>query len=1017
MDSYKIRDGKKLNGQIKKKTMMRRFIIWSVLIFGLCSWLKAQEIDVRIRVVDEWNSPLQGVMMYLENSKKETYLSDKQGVIECKVTEGEELNFLKYNQLLRKVKVTGTTMTVKLDKMNRLFDLGYDERVTKENTSAAIDGVSSEEIKVSGETNLLNTLYGVIPGLAVYQNSSLPWDSTPNIYIRGNASNQGNKVLVLVDGVEREVSDLNVDEIESVTVLKDAASLALYGNRGTDGVVCITTKRGGDHKLRTHVGYDFMVQTPFRVPRMADAVSYANAVNEALGYDGLAPRYTQTDLQALQNGTSPLAVVDWKEQILRKAAFNHDLNISFDGSNDRMRYYVFANYTSNRGFFNNTDLNDGYSTQAEMYALKLRTNLEANISPTTVARMNLMGRLMQYQEPKAGTSLNDMFSTPAIASPVYDTNGGWAKNQMFSNPLAALVAGGYKQKLHRTLFADLTVEQDLSMITSGLSAQVRITYDNSADILDQRTKDYAYSIVTPVLNKAGNISDLSYNKYGNDTELYFSSNLHWQVMRTYIWGKINYERDFGRHHVNVAGIYSQGRRKYMGANGTDAFRDYIGHVSYNYANRYLVDVVCSYAGSLKMPVGDKYRVYPAMSVAWVVSNEDFMQRFSALDYLKLRASLGVTGNDYRLKYDMDKQFNGEGNSYVFVGMTSVSGLAQGGFPSTGIEPEKEYKTNVGVELGLWKGLTMQVDAFYNRRKNIMEYASGVYSSVVGRDVGALFNGEVKNYGGELTLGWRQQVSCDFSYSVSGHVSYAKNEIININEEHHPYSYMYATGNSIGRFYGLMAEGLYKEEDFDAQGNLLSGLPVSTFETTVHPGDVKYKDLNGDGKIDDYDNCYQQYSTLPEIYYGFSLGANYKRWGIKANFQGVAHRTVATTLSSIYQPLYGNNKNVSEHYLQNRWTEATPDARYPRLTTLSNNHNFQASNLWTERGDYLKLRALELSYQLPARVTEKMRVGDCRLFLKGMNLFSIDRVGIMDPEQIDMEYPSSRSYLIGINVLF
>ena len=387
-----------------------------------------------------------------------------------------------------------------------------------------------------------------------------------------------------------------------------------------------------------------------------------------------------------------------------------------------------------------------------------------------------------------------------------------------------------------------------------------------------------------------------------------------------------------------------------------------------------------------------------------------------LDYLKLRASFGVTGNDSRLFYDMDKQFNGPGQEYIFVGTTSTGGLAQGGFPSKGIEPEKEYKANFGVEVGIWKGLSMQVDAFYNRRKNIRQYAGGVYSSVVGRDVGSLFTGEVKNYGGEITLGWQQQLD-KFSYFIKGNFSYAKNEIVNINEEYHPYKYMYATGNSIGQLYGLMAEGLYQKEDFDAQGNLLPGLPVSTYESELRPGDVKYKDLNGDGKIDDYDHCHQQYSTLPEIYYGFSLGADYRNWGIKAHFQGVAHRSVSTMLASIYHPLYGNDKNVSEHYLENRWTDATPDARYPRLTTLSNNHNFQTSSLWMEKGDYLKLRVLELSYKLPARFAEKMRMSDCRLFLKGMNLFSIDHVGIMDPEQMDMEYPSSRSYLIGINVLF
>ena len=995
---------------------MKKLIIWAMLMFGFCSGMKAQEMAMRILVVDEWNRPLQGVAMHINGNDKETFLSDKEGVIECQVAKGAELSFIKYNQLQRKVTAAGTVMTVKLDKKNRIFDLGYDERVTKENTSAAIDGVSVEDMKVSGEISPLNTLYGLISGLGVYHSKSLLWDSSPAINVRGRGSYQGNGVLVLVDGVEREINDLNVDEIESVTVLKDAASLALYGNRGTDGVICVTTKRGGDNKLRTRVGYNFTVQTPFRIPEMADAVSYANAVNEALKNDGLASRYSQADIQALQNGTSPLANVDWEDQILRKAAFNHELNLSFDGSNQRMRYYVFANYTSNRGFFNNTDLNDGYSTQVEMYALKLRTNLEANISPTTVARMNLMGRLMQYQEPAGGTSLKNIFNTPPVAAPVYAPGGGWAKNQMFTNPLAVQAGGGYKQTLRRTLFADLTLDQDLSMVTPGLSAQLRVTYDNSANILDQRTRSYAYSIATPVLDNAGNISDLSYTRYGNDTELSFSSKLDWQVMRTYIWGKVNYEKDFGMHHLDVAGIFSQGRKKYLKANNTYMFRDYMAHVSYNYDSRYLADVVFSYSGSGKLPTGDKYRIYPAVSVAWVASNEQFMKRFSALDYLKLRASFGITGNDSRLSYDMDKQFNGGGNSYIFVGTSSTYGLAQGGFPSTGVEPEKEYKANVGVELGLWKGFSMQVDAFYNRRKQIKGESSGIYSTVVGRGMPFLFNGEVKNYGGEISMGWQQQLN-HFGYSIQGNVSYAKNEIININEGYHPYGYMYYTGHSIGQFYGLIAEGLYQKEDFDAQGNLLPGAPVSTYEAKLQPGDVKYKDLNEDGKIDNYDHCYQQNTTLPEIYYGFSLGLNYKNWGLKANFQGVAHYSVWNTLASVYRPLYGNDKSISRYYLENRWTETTPNARYPRLTTLSNNHNYQNSNLWMEKGDYLKLRVLELSYRLPTKLTEKMRMSDCRLFLKGMNLFSIDHIDIMDPEQINAEYPSSRSYLIGINVLF
>lgn len=290
------------------------------------------------------------------------------------------------------------------------------------------------------------------------------------------------------------------------------------------------------------------------------------------------------------------------------------------------------------------------------------------------------------------------------------------------------------------------------------------------------------------------------------------------------------------------------------------------------------------------------------------------------------------------------------------------------------------------------------------------------SSVLGVGASDVFTGEVKNYGVEIALGYKQRIK-DFAYHIQGTFSYAKNEIMRMEEAYHPYGYMYQTGQSIERFYGLVADGFYQESDFDNNGKLQSGVPVSTFISEVRPGDVKYKDLNEDGKIDEYDNTYQLYSNLPEIYYGFNVGAYYKNVGFNACFQGAGHFTVTTDLESIYQPLYGNDKNISNHYLKDYWTRYTPNARYPRLTTLSNNNNYRTSSLWTERGDFLKLRALEIYYKLPKQWIKNLHMNECRFFLKGMNLFSIDHIDIMDPEYVSMGYPSMRSYQIGVNVLF
>lgn len=997
---------------------MKRFNILIMFICFSC-FLKAQLLPVNVYVVDEQNNPVSGVVMKISGNENEIFTTDEKGIIHFQAEPGTEVTFSQFNKMLRKLTVKDKDVHVRLDRNARLLEVGYDEKITKENTALAVSGVTAEEMQISGQSNAMNTLYGLIPGLTVLQRENQPWNVTPSVYIRGRGSFGGNSVIVLVDGVERDISNIHRDEIESVTVLKDAASLALYGNRGADGVICFTTKRGGDYKLRTQVDYNFSVQTPFRIPEMADAPTYANALNEALENDGLAPRYTQHDIRTMMNGDGGglLPNVNWKKELLRKAAFNHDLNLSFDGNSQRMRYYVFANYTSNRGLMNNTNLNDGYSTQVEMYALKLRTNLETYITPTTVARMNLMGHLQQYQQPISGTDLGYMYNTPSAAFPIKSPQGVWAQNWQYRNPLAEKTARGYGVLLQRTLFADLTIDQDLSVIARGLSAQLRIAYDNGAEINDSKSKDYAYYNTTQIFNESGNVSDILYSRYGNDTELSFNNgSLSWQVMRTTIWGKVDYVKSFNQHHLKAAGIYSQGKAKYRGANNTFMYRDYILNMEYNYDNRYIVNGVLSYSGSAKLSAGDKYRLYPAVSAAWILSNEKFMSNLKAIDYLKLRASYGIVGMDARLSYDMDKQFNGSGQQYIFVGTVIESGMAQGGLPSVNVEPEKEYKANVGLEFGLWKGLSVELDGFYNRRKNIRVSSGGSVSTVLGVGVPDVFTGEVKNYGAEFSLGWKQQI-CDIGYSIRGNIAYAKNEIINMEETYHPYDYMNQTGQSIGRFYGLVADGLYQKSDFDANGNLKSGIPTSSFITNLQPGDVKYKDLNHDGKIDDYDNCYQLRNQLPEIYYGFTLGANYKNIGFNAYFQGVARSTVTTNLSSIYHPLYGNDKNISNHYLTNYWSEYTPEGRYPRLTTLSNNNNYRGSSLWTEKGDYLKLRTLEVYYKMPTRFIKGMKMSECRFFFKGLNLFSIDHVGVMDPEYISMGYPSMRSYLLGVNVQF
>jgi TonB-linked SusC/RagA family outer membrane protein len=898
------------------------------------------------------------------------------------------------------------------------LDLGYDRFVTKDVLSSAVAGVTYQDFKNSSQKQILNSLYGMIPGLELFQSGSgaRPDDTYPGIVVRGRGSYSGNHVLVLVDGVPRDASYIDVHEVESVTVLKDAASLAIYGVRGADGAVLVTTKRGGDHTFNISAGYSFGLQQLTRLPEMASPVQYANALNEARANDGLPPYFSASNVASIADGTNKvIPIVDWRDQILRNYGFDNDVHLMLDGSAKLAKFFVYADYRGNRGFFNNTRLLEGLDCQNNYDGLKVRSNLDIVITPTTNVLVNLAARIQQNSGPYNGTSLYAMYTAPTVGFPImYDDI--WARSIRIENPVRSILGSGTNTTFSRMLSADFTIRQDLVSLLKGLSAEARLAYDNSADILDRKTFGSEYYIFSPLYDEAGNLTDYALNKYGNATEMSFSSYLSHQFMQMSVWGKLGWNGTIGNyHHLNAAFIFNRDKRTNTGANTSFIHHDYVLTCNYDYDKRYLASVTLDYSGSSYMPRGDKFRPYFAASLGWVVSNEDFLKNARALDLLKIRGSYGRVGMDRNLSYDMDIQFNGGGRSFMFVTPNYAGGASEGALPSTGIEPELDTKTDIGLEFQLFKGLTGEIDLFRNTRKNLRTSASNTISSVIGIGLGDAFNGKTENQGIDVALGWRQKAG-EFSYYIRGTATYAKNRILAYDQAYQPEPYLYLQGNSIGRFYGLVSDGFYQESDFDASGNLLPDAIFSTF-AAVQPGDVKYKDLNADGIIDNYDYTYQLKSPIPELYYGLQLGLGWKGIGFNLKFQGVSGRTMRTALGSIYQPLFGGDKNISRHYLENHWTKENPDARYPRLTTLENKNNYLSSDLWTEDGSFFKLREAEVYYNLPEKLANSLTFKEVRIFARGDNVFSVDSIGILDPEAINYTYPLARTWTLGLNVTF
>ena len=899
------------------------------------------------------------------------------------------------------------------------LQLGYDMEVSEERSSVSADSVTGEDLETADTYNPGNSLYGLLSGLSVMQSGSAPWEDAPLLAVRGYGSFNGNNVLVVIDGVPgRDLSLLNAGEIENITVLKDAASLALYGNRAADGVIVITTRTGKKEGLKISADYSYSLQTPFRMPRMADNYEYASALNEALVNDGNSPRYSAANLAAMKNGqmTDVFPNVDWQEQVLRKAAHKHEVNFSARGGEKFVRYYVYANYTGYFGLFNNTRLNSRYSSQMEMHNLKIRSNIEADITRSTLLKVRVMGKLNQNQTPYYGYNLNSMYSTPALAFPVKAADGIWYANSMFVNPLADAVAQGNNIDFDRYLYADVALVQDFGALVPGMKLSVSASYDNGADITDTRFKTYkVYRTEYEMDPESNEIAGKNSMLWGEDTNLSFNGGwLAAQFMRFNLNGILDYRGIFGRHDVNGSFIYNMSRTKNKGANNTFLFMDFILRGEYSYAGKYFASVVANCSGSARLETGRKFRLYPAVSLGWLISNEDFMRDNGIVSHLKLKGSYGVVGYDGRLAYDMDKQFNQAGGSYIFQNKEWLSGLMQGALPSSGIEPETDYRADLGIELGLLdNNLMFSVDGFFNNRKNIACEGSSTISEVIGIGVPVIFSGETINYGAEVSAEWRQTLG-DFSYSVGGNVSFVENRIIEAAEGYVQYTWQKKAGTQIGEMYGYFPDGFYQHDDFNSDGSLKEGVLSSGLISVLHPGDVKYKDLNADGVIDENDAGYHGVSSVPSIYYGMNLGFRYRNFGLQAMFQGAGDFMVRTDLASVYQPLYNNDKNISKHYLENRWSADSPDGRYPRLTTESNAHNYADSPVWWEKGDYLKLRNLYVWYDFGSLING---IESLRLFFRGQNLFSVDKVGILDPEHVSLAYPTVRSYQLGVKLTF
>lgn len=1004
---------------------MKKYKILALAIFAcvtLNGWAQSED-NVTGRVLDEKGKPVAGALVSVEENPLVRVATDKNGRFEITAVKGSRLKVQTGDDAMKVVKIeNGSELTVVMDYSSEKVNYGFGLQQTNAESTGAVSTVYAENIDKSSAFSIGNSLYGNVLGLTTMQSTGVVWEQMPSMYIRSLKTLNGNNgILLVVDGLERDnnwqaLKYITPEEVESVSVLRDAAALALYGYRGVNGVVNIVTKRGKYDTREINFSYDHAFNYMTRKPELADAYTYASALNEALTNDGKQVRYSQNELNAFKNGTSPYLYpnVNWWEEVFRDRGASDIATLSFRGGSTKMRYYTMMNLQNNRGFIKNFDTNADYSTQEKYSKANFRTNLDIDLSPKTKMQANIMGILNEFSRPGMGSDnlISKLYQLPSAAFPIRTESGLWGGNTTWGenwNPVALTEGRAYSKGHTRGLYADMSLRQDLSSLTKGLGASVRIGYDNLASYWENHTKGYKYGMASVASWENGLPIAGEEITGGKDTEMSGDSKLDWQYRAFNFQMNVDWQRQFGVHSLYSMLLYTYKYDNAKGINNTFYRQNAGWYTHYGFKNRYFADFTLMASASNLLAPDHRWNVSPTVGLAWLISNEKFMQSQNVVDFLKLRASFGMLNTDNIPGNGYWNETVGGGNGYpINNNFGGDGGWHEGRLASVNGTTEKAYKYNAGVDATLFKGLTLTVDGFYERRSDIWVSSDGQNSAVLGASGSYVNAGIVDSWGTEIGANYYKKMG-NVELNLGGTFTYNRSKIIEMLEEPAAYDYTRSTGNPVGQIFGLQAIGYFVD-----QADIDNSLPQQF--GPVKAGDIKYKDMNGDKVINSDDRVAMGYnSTCPEIYYSFSLGLEWKGLGFSAQFQGVGNYT-AILSGTYYRPLV-DNTTISNYVYRNRWTPETPNARFPRLTTETVDNNLQTSSLWLADRSFLKLRNCEVYYKLPSSWLNRFWVKNAKVYVRGVDLLCFDSIDQLDPEAMNNSYPATRSIHVGLSVGF
>ncbi|MFQ7277515.1 TonB dependent receptor [Bacteroides caccae] len=976
-------------------------------------------------------------------------------------------------------KTTGFTIRLAEDSqtLEEVQIIAYGKQ-SKMSVTAAISSIDTKELLKSPSGSVANALSGAVTGLSSIQPSGQPGAENPSIYIRGTGSlsDELSKPLILVDGVERSFFQMDSHEIESITVLKDAASTAVFGVRGANGVVLVTTRRGVSGKPVISLNSSFGLTQALRNLKGVDSYTYATLYNEAQLSDN--PSLTESQL-----GFSPFVIdmfrtnedpimfpnVDWNDYLFKNLAWQTQHNLTLSGGGERFRYFVSLGYLLQDGMLK--QLGESYDPNYQYKRFNYRSNVDIDITKSTLLKVNIGGHVGAKREPRTDELWRKvLWSTPFSSPGIVD---GKLISNIYSNryisigerscPLDYYYNYGYNVDTDNVLNLDLALEQKLDFITPGLSMNIKGAYNTNYNVKASRTPSGADSMCTPIYLGWIETPGMDFWDPRFDRTIVYQtdgvSGLHEQMSYGEEVGRgrnwygefsLNYSRSFGDHDVSALFLYNQSKKYYPETkiDGKVFYMDiptayvgYVGRMTYAYKKRYMVDLNAGYNGSENFAPDKRFGFFPAVSAGWILSEEKFMKKQKVIDFLKLRASYGIVGNDKmenaRFLY-MAGAWSGyntvaKGQGSWQFGKDGGTGLLPDAKENTMGNPdvtwEKVAKQNYGIDLKMFDSrLSLTADVFFEKRKDILS-TRNTLPAITDINLPKINLGKVNNHGYELSLGWNDRAG-KVDYWLKANVSYAKNKIIYMDEVVPNEPYMAETGRSTGLTYGYIFDRFLQKDDFDADGNLKKDengrqiLPQMALGTP-RPGDALFKDLNGDGVINGDDKTRFGYAERPDYVFGFLGGLKWKNF--EFSMQWTAAMNASRILDGEYRNAFGstNSRMLLKFLADGRWTEENPNSRFPRLTFMNKSHYLQTSDLWLMNGSYLRLKTAEISYTLPQKdFLKKVGIESVRFYCNGYNLLTLfsDLNDIdIDPEGVtdggNNNYPNIRIYNFGVNISF